>query len=120
MPLDILLEPHPSSCYRTRWGPKEKNAVAYSLDSFLVTEAPVPPPPPVMPPTPPAESAQPHTRPIIQYVEREPSMSSLKVRAEKEKELAEAESYWRERIHKLEHEVRLGGPFEWPQTCALL
>ena len=118
--MDILLGPHPSSCYRTRWGPKEKNAVAYSLDSFLVTEAPVPPPPPVMPPTPPAESAQPHTRPIIQYVEREPSMSSLKVRAEKEKELAEAESYWRERIHKLEHEVRLGGPFEWPQTCALL
>ena len=47
-------------------------------------------------------------------------MSSLKVRAEKETELAEAESYWRERIHKLEHEVRLGGPFEWPQTCALL
>ncbi len=40
------------------------------------------------------------------YVEREPSMSSLKVRAEKEKELAEAENYWKERIHKLEHEVR--------------
>jgi hypothetical protein len=33
-------------------------------------------------------------------------MSSLKVRAEKEKELAEAENYWKERIHKLEHEVR--------------
>jgi hypothetical protein len=42
-------------------------------------------------------------------VEREPSMSSLKVRAEKEKELAEAETYWKERLHKLEHEVR--GPF---------
>ena len=60
----------------------------------------------MQPPPPPAEVAQPPTRQIIQYVEREPSMSSLKVRAEKEKELAEAESYWRERIHKLEHEVR--------------
>ena len=32
-------------------------------------------------------------------------MTSLKVRAEKEKELAEAETYWKERLHKMEHEV---------------
>ncbi len=41
----------------------------------------------------------------FQYVEREPSMSSLKVRAEKEKELVEAETYWKDRLHKMEHEV---------------
>jgi hypothetical protein len=51
------------------------------------------------------QQQQQQQRPIIQYVEREPSMSSLKVRAEKEKELAEAEAYWKDRLHKMEHEV---------------
>lgn len=81
---------------------------------FNLSEAPAPapappPPPPPSPPPPPPPLAQPEVvqppRPIIQYIDREPSMSSLKVRAEKEKELAEAENYWKERIHKLEHEV---------------
>jgi len=55
------------------------------------------PPPPVAPTT-----VQP--KPVIQYVEKEPSLSSLRIKAEKEKELAEAESYWRKRFAKQERE----------------
>lgn len=36
-------------------------------------------------------------RPIIQYIE-EPSLSALRVRTEKEEELAQLETYWRERL----------------------
>jgi hypothetical protein len=43
---------------------------------------------------------------VIQYVERESSMTSLRVRAEKERELAEAEAYWRRRFVKQEQEVQ--------------
>ena len=46
-------------------------------------------------------------KPVIQYVEKEPSLSSLRIKAEKEKELAEAESYWRKRFAKQEREVIL-------------
>jgi len=55
------------------------------------------PPPPVAP-----TAVQP--KPVIQYVEKEPSLSSLRIKAEKEKELAEAESYWRKRFAKQERE----------------
>ena len=42
-------------------------------------------------------------RPIIHYVE-EPSLSSLKIRAEKEKELNDLDSHWRKRMHDVEQE----------------
>jgi len=42
-------------------------------------------------------------RPIIQYVE-EPSLSSLRIRAEKEKELNDLDSHWRKRLHEIEQE----------------
>ena len=66
--------------------------------------SPPSPPPPVAPVTPPT-TVQP--KPVIQYVEKEPSLSSLRIKAEKEKELAEAESYWRKRFAKQEREVIL-------------
>merc|ERR1711953_1461325 len=46
--------------------------------------SPPSPPPPVAPVTPPT-TVQP--KPVIQYVEKEPSLSSLRIKAEKEKEL---------------------------------
>lgn len=71
-----------------------------------------------------------HQRPVVQYIEREPSMSALKIRqdlnlacfwfafkvspvnirthffrAEKERELADADAYWKDRLRKLEHDV---------------
>lgn len=42
-------------------------------------------------------------RPIIHYVE-EPSLSSLKIRAEKEQELNDLDSHWRKRMHDVEQE----------------
>jgi len=42
-------------------------------------------------------------RPIIQYIE-EPSLSALRVRTEKEEELVNLETYWRERLSKQESE----------------
>jgi len=76
---------------------------------------PPPPPPPVAEPAvvapPPAavpEAAPPapapsHVwqRPIIQYIE-EPSLSALRVRAEKEEELKRLEEYWKDRLQKQE------------------
>jgi len=75
---------------------------------------PLPPPPasePTAPPAPPAavtEVAPPapgpsHVwqRPIIQYIE-EPSLSALRVRAEKEEELKRLEDYWKDRLQKQE------------------
>lgn len=75
--------------------------------------SPPPPPPEVelpsnSPPLPPSPTpVAPNTvqpKPVIQYVEKEPSLSSLRIKAEKEKELAEAESYWRKRFAKQERE----------------
>jgi len=48
----------------------------------------VPPPPPHV-----------WQRPIIQYIE-EPSLSALRVRAEKEEELKKLEEYWKDRLQK--------------------
>jgi len=76
---------------------------------------PLPPPPAseptAPPPAPPAavtEAASPapgpsHVwqRPIIQYIE-EPSLSALRVRAEKEEELKRLEDYWKDRLQKQE------------------
>merc|ERR1712076_345629 len=67
---------------------------------------PPPPPAPVQQPTPPPPPPQPELklqRPIIQYIE-EPSLSSLRVRAEKEQELAEQERYWKQRLTDLDRE----------------
>jgi len=76
---------------------------------------PLPPPPPssepaaaAPPPAPASEAAPPapapsHVwqRPIIQYIE-EPSLSALRVRAEKEEELKRLEEYWKDRLQKQE------------------
>ena len=55
----------------------------------------------------PVESATPQEprpqRPIIHYVE-EPSLSSLRIRAEKEKELNDLDNHWRKRMHDVEQE----------------
>ena len=40
-------------------------------------------------------------RPIIQYIE-EPSISALRVRAEKEEEMKTLEDYWKDRVQKQE------------------
>jgi len=78
-----------------------------------VAEPPPSPPAsePTAPPAPPAavtEAASPapgpsHVwqRPIIQYIE-EPSLSALRVRAEKEEELKRLEDYWKDRLQKQE------------------
>lgn len=78
---------------------------------------PLPPPPPppssepaaAAPPPAAAPEAAPPTpvpshvwqRPIIQYIE-EPSLSALRVRAEKEEELKRLEEYWKDRLQKQE------------------
>ena len=61
--------------------------------------------------TPPQQPQAPvsNQKPIIQYVEKDPSLSSLRVKAEKEKELSEAETYWRKRFVQQEQEVSLKG-----------
>lgn len=79
-----------------------------------VAEPPAPPASePAAPPAPPVaatEAASPapapgptHVwqRPIIQYIE-EPSLSALRVRAEKEEELKRLEDYWKDRLQKQE------------------
>ena len=64
-----------------------------------------PPPPPAAPaPAPPSEPViqqQVWQRPIIQYIE-EPSISALRVKAEKEEEMKTQDDYWRERLQKQE------------------
>merc|ERR1711892_1297041 len=69
---------------------------------------PVPPPSaPIAPPAAveaaPTAPAPSHVwqRPIIQYIE-EPSLSALRVRAEKEEELKRLEEYWKDRLQKQE------------------
>jgi len=66
-----------------------------------VVAAPPPPPPaaPEAPPAPPPSHVW--QRPIIQYIE-EPSLSALRVRAEKEEELKRLEEYWKDRLQKQE------------------
>lgn len=67
---------------------------------------PEPPAAPVDPPSASAAAPIPQQKPVIQYVEKEPSMTSLRIKAEKEKELSEAENYWRKRFAKQEREVK--------------
>jgi len=71
---------------------------------------PPPPPPPAPAPAPVAEAApappppspgQVWQRPIIQYIE-EPSISALRVKAEKEEEMKTLEDYWKDRLQKQE------------------
>lgn len=50
----------------------------------------------------PAQEPRPQ-RPIIHYVE-EPSLSSLKIRAEKEKELNDLDDHWRKRMQEVEQD----------------
>jgi len=75
-----------------------------------VETAPPPPPPPVQEPAPvpapvppPAAEPQPQVwqRPIIQYIE-EPSISALRVKAEKEEEMKTQDDYWKDRLQKQE------------------
>ena len=71
-------------------------------------ESPMTQPPAITPP--PVASHQenkPAQDPVIQYVDRDSSLSSLRVRAEKERELAEAETYWRKRFARQAQEVCL-------------
>jgi len=65
--------------------------------------APPPPPPAAAPEAAPPAPAPSHVwqRPIIQYIE-EPSLSALRVRAEKEEELKRLEEYWKDRLQKQE------------------
>jgi len=70
---------------------------------------PTPPPPPPAPEAAPAPAPQSEPviqqqvwqRPIIQYIE-EPSISSLRVKAEKEEEMKTQDDYWRDRLQKQE------------------
>jgi len=63
---------------------------------------PAPPPPAAPEAAPPAPTpAHVWQRPIIQYIE-EPSLSALRVRAEKEEELKRLEEYWKDRLQKQE------------------
>jgi len=64
-----------------------------------------PPPPPAPTPSEPAPLApgpnQVWQRPIIQYIE-EPSISALRVKAEKEEEMKNLDDYWKDRLQKQE------------------
>lgn len=70
---------------------------------------PTPPPPPPAPEAAPAPAPQSEPviqqqvwqRPIIQYIE-EPSISALRVKAEKEEEMKTQDDYWRDRLQKQE------------------
>ena len=44
---------------------------------------------------------------LPQIVEKESGLTSLRIKAEKEKELQEAEAYWSKRFAKQEQEVRI-------------
>merc|ERR1711881_5675 len=62
---------------------------------------PVPPAPVPEIPEPAPTPSHVWQRPIIQYIE-EPSLSALRVRAEKEEELKRLEEYWKDRLQKQE------------------
>jgi len=75
-------------------------------------DVPTPPPPrpadetpplPAPEETPPPNNQYAWQRPIIQYIE-EPTLSSLKVRQEKEEEMKGLELYWKERLAKQQDE----------------
>jgi len=70
-----------------------------------VAEAPPPPPPPAEEAAPPQAQHNQYAwqRPIIQYIE-EPTLSSLKVKQEKEEEMKGLEDYWKDRLQKQQDE----------------
>lgn len=70
---------------------------------FGQTPPPPPPPAPIVIPQPPPAPFQ-DRGPEVRYVE-EPSLSALKVRAEKEAELRQVEAYWQNRVQKLREHV---------------
>lgn len=99
---------------------QEKEALQEQLVSVPPPppELPAPPPPveevplPAPAPTPAPAPAAPQVvvdwqRPIIQYIE-EPSLSALKVKAEKELELRTLEEYWKDRLRLQENSVSAG------------
>lgn len=77
---------------------------------------PTPPPPPPAPEAAPAPAPQSEPviqqqvwqRPIIQYIE-EPSISALRVKAEKEEEMKTQDDYWRDRLQKQEESFIANG-----------
>merc|ERR1712062_71268 len=79
------------------------------LSTIPEVEKPQPVVPEPIPPAPEPKVAEPIVqelraqRPIIHYVE-EPSLSSLRIRAEKEKELNDLDSHWRKRMQEVEQE----------------
>jgi len=92
-----------------------KAAAEAALAAALIKqqEEPPPPPPPVYTPPPPppppvqevAPAPPPDLRPIIQYIE-EPSLSALRVRQEKEEEMAGLQSHYQARLESLEQQHR--------------
>jgi len=99
-PPPVLETPPPPAPVETPPPPPPVEAPAPPPQPEVV--APAPPPPPAAPEAPPAPPPS-HVwqRPIIQYIE-EPSLSALRVRAEKEEELKRLEEYWKDRLQKQE------------------
>lgn len=84
--------------------PKETPAPPPSQPS---PPTPTPPPPPIPTPPPVVQEAPPIIiqKPIIHVIEKEVNtITSLRVKNEKENELAEAEAYWRKRFVQQEQE----------------
>lgn len=78
--------------------PKQQQQSAASPPQQQQQQAPPPPPPADQQPPAPNQVWQ---RPIIQYIE-EPSISALRVKAEKEEEMKTMDDYWRDRLQKQE------------------
>jgi len=84
--------------------PTNDNVPPPAVSPPVIESAPSPPAPPIE--SAPVEAQAPaHVwqRPIIQYIE-EPSLSALRVRAEKEEELKRLEDYWKDRLRKQEED----------------
>jgi len=95
--------------------PEQQQSQSQQQEEPKKTESvtpPPPPPPPVPAPAPapvpeaapappPPSPGQVWQRPIIQYIE-EPSISALRVKAEKEEEMKTLEDYWKDRLQKQE------------------
>jgi len=95
---------------------EQKQSQSQQQEEPKKTESVTPPPPPPPPapapapapvaeaapaPPPPPSPGQVWQRPIIQYIE-EPSISALRVKAEKEEEMKTLEDYWKDRLQKQE------------------
>jgi len=84
-------------------GPPEEMAAPLPPPSTTIEVPPAPPSSSSTTEGPPPPASHVWQRPIIQYIE-EPSLSALRVRTEKEEELKQLETYWRERLTKQEAE----------------